>query len=872
MADLVRDAEFSEYRSDLFDVGVVIPAYKQPGFLTEALESVLSQRGIGRVGAVIVDDGCPLPQTRAVGLSYARRYPDQFVYLRRANGGLSAARNTGVDFILKAWPGCRSIYPLDSDNRIMPDFLARSLKALDEAPANIGWVYPDIDFFGFDDNYSNGGEYSYFLHLLENYCEAGSLIRREVFEGGLRYQESMRWGFEDWDFWVRAAQAGWRGRFLPMAGFRYRKRAESMLAGSERVRPFILGDMRIRYAKHLTPQALMRAEAEEVPRFALFMRDEAQVRYLVDPVLPAARLEDRSVAQKRFVAANRNPRETHFPAHVCFASQPALDMLARAGLLRNLFYQATIALRDTHFLAVTLRTSTTGEMGLKVVPRQVTVGAEAVIFFARTPLLEEVAKDPYRDWVNSIAGASPQPHLAQVDICLPEDLVPAGLPLIAGDMLAEIDGLRDVMLSRSTLPATWRADARRPRFATEEAYRELLKCGTTLPYIPPPDRRDIGFILPLFAFGGVEKVVFNYARAMRKLGWRPHLFITGAMHIQRHEGHHEVFETVNFFQGEIESADWNRLHLGACVSGFGAWGDTRDAVGLLASMNVVLTTHALGGHGIMASLRSFGVKTYVGLHLVERGALGHPSGNPHIALAYEGAYDGFVVISDKLRDWCVGQAVPAEKIIKVLNAPSYEADPDRLASALAARESSAGRPLRVLYLGRLDPQKGLERLYEMILATRSTRFEWRVVGKSVLEGSALDFASIGVTLEPPAMTEAELDALYAWADVVVLPSRFEGVPLTILEAQRFGCVVVATAVGAVAEIVQDRVDGFLVPGEASDPQTVSAFVTILGQLAEDRARLRRVGLAAVARLRDSTWAGNITPWIRQIERALGPAA
>ena len=58
---------------------------------------------------------------------------------------------------------------------------------------------------------------------------------------------------------------------------------------------------------------------------------------------------------------------------------------------------------------------------------------------------------------------------------------------------------------------------------------------------------------------------------------------------------------------------------------------------------------------------------------------------------------------------------------------------------------------------------------------------------------------------------AQLDALYAWADAVLLPSRFEGVPLIVLEAQRFGCAVVATDVGATAEAIEDGADGFLVP-------------------------------------------------------------
>ena len=49
------------------DIVIVIPVFKQPGFLVEALECVLRQRGGSQVRAVVVDDGCPFPETHAVG-------------------------------------------------------------------------------------------------------------------------------------------------------------------------------------------------------------------------------------------------------------------------------------------------------------------------------------------------------------------------------------------------------------------------------------------------------------------------------------------------------------------------------------------------------------------------------------------------------------------------------------------------------------------------------------------------------------------------------------------------------------------------------------------------------------------------------------
>jgi glycosyltransferase involved in cell wall biosynthesis len=69
--------------------------------------------------------------------------------LHKRNGGLSAARNTGIEFALAAFPDLEAVYFLDCDNRIGPHLLQRLLTALRDADANVGWAYPDIDKFGF---------------------------------------------------------------------------------------------------------------------------------------------------------------------------------------------------------------------------------------------------------------------------------------------------------------------------------------------------------------------------------------------------------------------------------------------------------------------------------------------------------------------------------------------------------------------------------------------------------------------------------------------------------------------------------------------------------------------------------------------------
>jgi glycosyltransferase involved in cell wall biosynthesis len=299
--------------------------------------------------------------------------------------------------------------------------------------------------------------------------------------------------------------------------------------------------------------------------------------------------------------------------------------------------------------------------------------------------------------------------------------------------------------------------------------------------------------------------------------------------------------------GETDS-DWKNAHFGAEVAAFGKGAPAADALGLLAGMDAVLNAHSLPAHALMARLRGIGVRTFCGLHLVERTPWGNPLGTAHTALAYEHAYDGVTVISEKLRRWCVAQGVPAGKLHLVRNAPGYAADPARVAAALAARREPRppGRRLRALFLGRLDGQKGLDRLATVVARTEH-RVEWRVVGRRVVDRSDVDLGRLPL-VEPPATTPERLDALYAWADAVLLPSRFEGVPLIVLEAQRFGCAVVATDVGATAEAVEDGADGFLVPHDLPEPAMVGAMAALLLRLDAAPDLLARLGARAAERI------------------------
>ncbi len=92
----------------------------------------------------------------------------------------------------------------------------------------------------------------------------------------------------------------------------------------------------------------------------------------------------------------------------------------------------------------------------------------------------------------------------------------------------------------------------------------------------------------------------------------------------------------------------------------------------------------------------------------------------------------------------------------------------------------------------------------------------------------------------------DIPALLAAADIFTLPSRFEGLPMSVIEAMLTGLPVVATNVRGPAEQVVDGVTGLSVP-----PGDAPALGAALGRLARDpdlRARMGQAGPAAGAGL------------------------
>jgi glycosyltransferase involved in cell wall biosynthesis len=149
-------------------------------------------------------------------------------------------------------------------------------------------------------------------------------------------------------------------------------------------------------------------------------------------------------------------------------------------------------------------------------------------------------------------------------------------------------------------------------------------------------------------------------------------------------------------------------------------------------------------------------------------------------------------------------------------------------------------------VGRLDVQKGFDVLVRAV--ARLPDVHLVLVGDGP-ERRALEelVADLGVR-ERVTMTgwSDEVSALMGSFDVLAVPSRWEGLPLVVLEAMLAGVPVVATPVGGVPDAVRHDRTGLLIP--VDDP---AALTAALGALAADPAHRRRLATEAAAEARRS---------------------
>jgi colanic acid/amylovoran biosynthesis glycosyltransferase len=183
-----------------------------------------------------------------------------------------------------------------------------------------------------------------------------------------------------------------------------------------------------------------------------------------------------------------------------------------------------------------------------------------------------------------------------------------------------------------------------------------------------------------------------------------------------------------------------------------------------------------------------------------------------------------------------------------LNAQGVRSLPPRAEEPAVSRGDA---PLRVLFVGRLVPEKGVLVLLRALagLKDRGVDVEMVLVGdgpyRGELEKASRRMGVAGRVTFTGALTGARVAPLYRDADVFCLPSFAEGLPVVLMEAMANELPVVTSRIAGIAELVDDDANGLLLP-----PGREDVIVDALERLAADpelRARWGRAGRERVLR-------------------------
>ena len=180
----------------------------------------------------------------------------------------------------------------------------------------------------------------------------------------------------------------------------------------------------------------------------------------------------------------------------------------------------------------------------------------------------------------------------------------------------------------------------------------------------------------------------------------------------------------------------------------------------------------------------------------------------------------------------------------------------------AVRASGTGTPLQLLAVGAVSPRKGYEILIEALKPL--TGLDWRLTIAGATDRSPATVASIEAAISAARLQDrvrlsgtvvpATLSKFYDTADLLVMPSLFEGYGMVLAEAMARGLPIICTTGGAASETVPDTAAIKVAPGSPI------ALTAAIEKALNDR-KLR-------ARMADASWemGRTLPPWTETTRR------
>lgn len=174
-------------------ISVIVSCYNQELFIDEALQSVYAQT-YTNWECIVMDDGSTDRSEEQIQQWISK--DTRFRYYYKNNGGIAETRNFAIKYATGEY-----ILPLDGDDKLHPEYIKQALAVFEDKPET-KLVYCDPILFGVKNEIVKSRVYSFDMLLIDNTIPCMGVFRKSDFEQTNGYQSNMKFGLEDWDFWV----------------------------------------------------------------------------------------------------------------------------------------------------------------------------------------------------------------------------------------------------------------------------------------------------------------------------------------------------------------------------------------------------------------------------------------------------------------------------------------------------------------------------------------------------------------------------------------------------------------------------------------------------------------------------------------------
>lgn len=180
-------------------VSIIVPCYNQAQYLTQTVESILCQT-YNNWECIIINDGSS-DNTAGIAKLCAQK-DSRIKYIYQANQGVSSARNNAIRLSTGKYILC-----IDADDLISNSFVQKMVDVLD-SKIDVKVVASKVRLFGKKNKTVRFPKYSLTSLMYRNLFVVTSMFRRIDFENSRGFNENMKFGLEDWDFWLSLLKKG----------------------------------------------------------------------------------------------------------------------------------------------------------------------------------------------------------------------------------------------------------------------------------------------------------------------------------------------------------------------------------------------------------------------------------------------------------------------------------------------------------------------------------------------------------------------------------------------------------------------------------------------------------------------------------------